>query len=162
MLINTLEAFQSVKPLLLSCTDPVVDTETTGLSIFGNAKRARDKVIGIAVDIGSDAYYFPFRHAQGNNLPMECMQFFQSYLSNPNRIYGGWNYNYDLHMMAFDGIDFAPNFEDAMLALHLINENEPDFKLKPTADRYHVGDGSLQESILEDKVFETCHDFSSF
>jgi hypothetical protein len=59
-------------------------------------------------------------------------------------------------MMAFDGIEIAPNFEDVMLGVHLLNENEPDFKLKSTADRYHVGDGSLQESILEDKVFDEC------
>ena len=156
MLINTPELLEQVKPLLLACTDPVVDTETTGLSIFGSAERPRDKVIGIAVDDGTNAYYFPFRHLQGVNLPAECMGFFRKYLSDPNRTYGGWNYGYDEHMMYFDGIDFAPNFEDAMLAVHLLNENEPNFKLKDISDRYSIGDGSLQESILEDKVFEEC------
>lgn len=156
MLIDTVEKFESIKPSLLSCMNPCVDTETTGLSIFGCKERKRDVVIGIAVDDGNDAYYFPFRHLQGTNLPMECMNFFTKYLSDPHRTYGGWNYNYDLHMMAFDGIDMIPNIEDGELALHLINENEPSFKLKETADRYHIGDGSLQESILEDKVFEEC------
>lgn len=156
MLIDTLEKLERVKPSLLACTDPCVDTETTGLSIFGNAERARDVVIGIAVDDGREAYYFPFRHSGGPNLPMECMDFFRQYLSDSHRTYGGWNYNYDLHMMAFDGVDIAPNFEDAMLAVHLLNENEPDFKLKSTADRYHIGDGSLQESILEEKVYAKC------
>lgn len=156
MLIDTPEKLEQIKPKLLACTDPCVDTETTGLSIFGNAKRKRDVVIGISIDDGTEAYYFPFRHAQGTNLPAECMEFFQRYLSDEHRTYGGWNYNYDLHMMAFDGINIAPNFEDAMLAVHLLNENEPDFKLKSTSDRYHIGDGSLQESILEEKVFEEC------
>lgn len=156
MLIDTPELLEEIKPLLLSCTDPCVDTETTGLSIFGNKERKRDVVIGISIDDGTNAYYFPFRHAQGRNLPMKCMEFFRKYLSNPNRTYGGWNYGYDLHMMAFDGINIAPNFEDAMLALHLVNENEPDFKLKSVSDRYSIGSGSLQESILEDKVYETC------
>lgn len=156
MLINTPEALDEIKPLLLACTDPCVDTETTGLSIFGNAERARDKVIGISIDIGPEAYYFPFRHMQGTNLPMECMGFFQKYLSDPHRTYGGWNYNFDLHMMAFDGIEIAPNFEDAMLGVQLLNENEPNFKLKELSDKYGIGDGSLQESILEDKVFEEC------
>ena len=91
MLINTPELLEQVKPLLLACTDPVVDTETTGLSIFGSAERPRDKVIGIAVDDGTNAYYFPFRHLQGVNLPAECMGFFRKYLSDPNRTYGGWN-----------------------------------------------------------------------
>lgn len=156
MLVNTVEALEEVKPLLLSCMDPVVDTETTGLSIFGNADREQDHVIGIAVDIGPEAYYFPYRHKQGVNLPMESMEFFRRYLGNSNRTYGGWNYGYDLHMMAMDGIPMAPTFEDAMLAVHLLNENEPNFKLKEISDRYHIGDGSLQESILEDKVFEEC------
>lgn len=156
MLIDTIEKLESIKPLLLACMNPVVDTETTGLSIFGNAERKRDVIIGYAIDDGTEAYYLPFRHLQGQNLPMECLSFLQKYLSDPNRTYGGWNYNYDLHMMVFDGIGIAPNIEDAMLALHLINENEPDFKLKSVSDRYGIGDGSLQESILEDKVFDEC------
>ena len=106
MLVNTVEALDLVKPILLSCTDPCVDTETTGLSIYGNAQRERDKVIGISIDVGSEAYYFPFRHLQGRNLPMECMGFFQKYLSDPHRTYGGWNYGYDMHMLKFDGVDF--------------------------------------------------------
>lgn len=156
MLVNTPEMLEGVKPMLLSCTDPCVDTETTGLSIFGNAKRKQDKIIGIAVDVGEDAYYFPFRHLKGTNLPLECMGFFAGYLSDPHRTYGGFNYSFDEHMMATDGIKPAPNFEDAMLAVHLLNENEPSFRLKEICDRYGIGDGSLQESILEDKVFEEC------
>ena len=157
MLIDTVEKLEKIKPTLLACMDPTVDTETTGLSIFGNAERQQDRIIGYAIHDGYEAYYLPFRHLQGKNLPEECMEFLRKYLSDPNRTYGGWNYNYDLHMMeASDDVPMAPNFEDAMLALHLVNENEPNFRLKDTADRYHVGDGSLQESILEDKVFEEC------
>lgn len=157
MLIDTEEKLNKIKPLLLACTDPAVDTETTGLSIFGNKERTRDVVIGISIDIGSEAFYFPFRHSQGQNLPLEsCLGFFQQYLSDSHRTYIGFNYNYDVHMMKFDGIEIAENFEDVMLGVHLLNENEPDFKLKSISDRYHIGDGSLQESILEDKVFEEC------
>ena len=156
MLIDTVEKLEQIKPSLLACTNPTVDTETTGLSIFGNAERKQDKIIGYAIHDGVEAYYLPFRHLQGQNLPMECLDFLRLYLSDSHRTYCGWNYNYDLHMMAFDGIPIAQNVEDAMLALHLVNENEPDFKLKETADRYHIGSGSLQESILEEKVFEEC------
>lgn len=156
MLIDTVEKLEAIKPTLLACTDPTVDIESTGLSIFGNAERKRDVIIGYAIHDGREAYYLPFRHLQGNNLPEESLEFLRSYLSDPHRTYGGWNYNYDLHMMAFDGIEIAPTFEDAMLALHLLNENEPNFRLKDTADRYGIGDGSLQESILEDKVYEEC------
>lgn len=156
MLIDTVEKLEAIKPSLLACMNPTVDTETTGLSIFGSAERKQDMIIGYAIHDGKEAYYLPFRHEQGNNLPFDCIKFLRKYLSDPNRTYGGWNYNYDLHMMAFDRIDIAPNFEDAMLALHLLNENEPNFKLKEVADRYGIGSGSLQESILEDKVYDEC------
>lgn len=158
MLIDTLEKLEAIKPSLLACTDPTVDTETTGLSIFGNAERKQDRVIGIAIHDADEAYYLPLRHMQGVNLPYEeTMNFLRPYLSDHYRTYGGWNYNFDLHMMlASDEIPMADNIEDAMLALHLINENEPDFKLKEVSDRYGIGDGSLQESILEDKVYAEC------
>lgn len=156
MLVNTLEKLESVIPSLLSCMNPCVDTETTGLNIFGTTAKERDRVIGISIDDGRDAYYFPFRHLQGRNLPEECWGFFRKYLANPHRTYGGWNYKFDQHMLYHEGVPYSLNFEDAMLALHLINENEPNFKLKDFADRYHIGSGSLEESILEDKVFDEC------
>lgn len=156
MLIDTPELLDEVKPSLLACTDPCVDTETTGLRIFDTESAARDRVIGIAIDDGVEAYYFPFRHSSGRNLPMRCMDFFRAYLSDPNRTFIGHNYGFDLHMMAQDGIEMAPRFEDSMLAMHLVNENEESFKLKELCDRYGIGDGSLQESILEERVFEEC------
>lgn len=156
MLVDTPELLEKVKPSLLACTDPAVDTETTGLHIFGDSTHERSRVIGISVDDGTEAYYFPFRHAQGTNLPETCWNFFRSYLSNSNRTYLGANYGYDEHMLYADGVLFAPTFEDVQLAVQLLNENEDSFKLKELSDKYHIGDGSLQESILEDKVFETC------
>jgi len=161
MLIDTAEALEEVKPLLLAETNPCVDTETTGVHVFESAAHAQDRVIGIAVEAGGEAYYFPFRHSAGRNLPKSCIPFFRRYLSNPDRTYLGYNYGFDLHVMRNDpdlAVPFAPRFEDAMLALHLINENEPSFKLKEVCDRYGIGDGSLQESVLEDKVYARCQD----
>ena len=158
MLVDTMDKLQEVMPDLLACMDPAVDTETTGLDAFGRPGRSRDHVIGISIDTGTEAYYFPFRHEPGLNLPNEAWGFFRSYLSDPHRCFQGFNYGFDLHMLAADRVPIAPNFEDAMLALHLINENEPSFKLKEVCDRYGIGDGSLQESILEDKVFERCRE----
>lgn len=159
MLIDTVEALKGVKPLLLAETHPCVDTETTGVRAFESGAHGRDRVIGIAVEAGGEAYYFPFRHSAGRNLPESCLPFFRRYLSNPDRTYLGYNYGFDLHMMERDmSIGMAPRFEDAMLALHLVNENEPSFKLKEVCDRYGIGDGSLQESVLEDKVFARCQE----
>ena len=156
MLIDTVDKLEAIKPSLLSCTDPTVDTETDGVHSFGINGASPNRIIGISIDDGREAYYFPFRHQQGANLPMECMSFFRDYLSNSDRTYGGFNYKFDQHMLYGDGVEFAPNYEDAMLAVHLLNENEPNFRLKDICDRYSIGDGSLQESILHDKVWETC------
>lgn len=160
MLIDTLDRLEAIKPELLACTDPCVDVETTGLSIFGSASRERDHVIGVAIDTGREAYYLPLQHSDGSNLPMrEVLPFLRVYLSDPHRTYLGYNYGYDLHMMERDlDIPMPDHFEDAMLALHLVNENEPSFKLKEVCDRYGIGDGSLQESVLEDRVFERCQE----
>lgn len=159
MLVDTPNKLQEVMPDLLACMDPCVDTETTGLDAFGRPGRVRDHVIGISIDTGTEAYYFPFRHEPGPNLPQSLLDpdgFFGRYLSDEHRTFLGFNYGFDLHMLAAEGISIPPKFEDAMLALHLVNENEPSFKLKEVCDRYGIGDGSLQESILEDKVYERC------
>lgn len=139
-------------PSLLACTSPVVDTETNGLNSFGTNGTDPHRIIGISIDDGREAYYFPFRHQQGTNLPMSAMGFFREYLSDPHRVYGGFNYKFDQHMLKGDGVEFAPNIEDAMLGVQLLNENEPNFKLKDLCDRYGIGEGSLQESILLEKV----------
>lgn len=152
MLIDTIEKLTEVIPSLLACSNPVVDTETDGLNSFGTVKNDPNRIIGISVDDGREAYYFPFRHLQGVNLPMSAMGFFRGYLSDPHRTYGGFNYKFDQHMLRGDGIEYAPRYEDAMLGVHLLNENEPNFKLKDTCDRYGIGEGSLQETILLEKV----------
>lgn len=160
MLVDTLDMLEAIKPELLACTDPCVDVETTGLSIFGSASRPADRVIGVAVDTGREAYYLPLSHSSGRNLPSsDVLPFLRAYLSDPHRTYLGFNYGFDVHIMERDlGIPIPEHFEDAMLALHLVNENEPSFKLKEVCDRYGIGDGSLQESVLEDRVLARCRE----
>lgn len=152
MLIDTADKLDRVIPSLLACTAPVVDTETNGLNSYGTSKADPHRIIGISVDDGREAYYFPFRHQQGTNLPEAAMDFFRRYLSDPHRTYGGFNYKFDQHMLKGDGVGHAPNYEDAMLGVHLLNENEPNFRLKDICNRYGIGDGSRQEEILLEKV----------
>lgn len=156
MLVDTKEAFDSVIPDLVKCLNPVVDVETNGLNAWGTMHSDPNRIIGIAIDTGIEAYYFPYRHLSGTNLPMSTLEFFRWYLSNPDRVYGGFNYKFDMHMLYADGVPYANNIEDAMLSLHLLNENEPNLQLKDTCDRYGIGDGSLQESVLMEKVVEEC------
>lgn len=152
MLIDTLEKLESVKPDLLLCLDPVVDTETNGLNPWGTKDSDPHHIIGLSIDTGHDAYYFPYRHQAGVNLPIETLEFFKPYLSNPDRVYGGFNYKFDMHMFKREGIDYPPNIEDAMLSAHLLNENEPSFRLKDLGDKYLPGTASHEEHVLMDKL----------
>lgn len=160
MLINTVEKFNAIRENLLECLTPTVDTETSGLIIWGNSNKDPDVLIGIAIRSDTEAYYLPFRHIVGQNLPLSLLtdSFLPKYLSNPDRTYIGFNYKFDTIVMNTDGIPVAPNYEDVMFALHLLNENEPNFQLKDTCDRYGIGDGSLQEQILQDKIIAACHE----
>jgi DNA polymerase-1 len=154
MLIDTVEKFNSVIPDLMLCSNPTVDTETNGLNPWGTKTKEANSIIGIAIGTEREAYYFPFRHLQGTNLPIELMEFFRFYLSNPDRVYGGFNYKFDMHMLRADGVPYAANIEDAMLSAHLLNENEPSFKLKDLGDKYLDEKSSLEESILKAKLKE--------
>ena len=135
MLIDNTADFDRVLPDILKCMDPAVDTETDGLNAWGTMHSDPNRIIGISLDTGNEAYYFPFRHEQGQNLPMKCIEFFQWYLSNPDRTIGGFNYKFDMHMLFNDGVPYTSNIEDAMLSAHLLNENEPNFALKDMCDR---------------------------
>jgi DNA polymerase-1 len=148
MLIDTPEAFEKIKPELLGCLNPVVDTETNGLNAWGTLHSAPHRIIGLSIDTVKGAYYFPYRHLVGQNLPMATFEFFRPYLSNPDRVIGGFNYKFDMHMLFQDGVPYAPNIEDAMLSAHLLNENEPEFKLKVLGDKYLSGKASAEETAL--------------
>lgn len=156
MLIDTPEKLDSTLVDLLSCTNPCVDVETNGLNPWGTNLKEANRIIGIAIDVKREAYYFPFRHKAGINLPVRCLEFFRSYLSDPHRTYGGHNFKFDQHMLYADDTSYALNYEDSMLAIHLLNENEESFGLKELGDKYGIGDGSLQESILQERVVEAC------
>jgi len=152
MLIDTIGKLENIQSDLMMCATPAVDTETNGLNPWGTKSEAGNRIIGLSIDTGNEAYYFPYRHSQGTNLPMRSMAFFRKYLSNPGRTYRGHNYKFDQHMLLQEKIPYAGTIEDSMLAIHLLNENEPTFKLKSLGDRYIDSGASKDESELLDKL----------
>lgn len=132
------------------------DTETTGLNPYARLNPSR--ICGFSVYANGDGYYLPFRHGSGVNLPERVLSEFVRDIS--QRLAAGtltlktWNGKFDLHML-----NVEPGFEipvtgvhDAMLAAHLLNENEPSYALKKVADKYLRDDSSLDENDLYDKV----------
>lgn len=150
MLVQTADDFQKALNLVSGASIFGIDTETNGLNSFkGN------RLVGVSLYAhGSPSFYLPFRHGTGENLPLEWLHVLIDTLNHAEGTAVGWNMKFDLHMFAADGyhIPFEGRVEDAMLAAHLMNENEPNFQLKNTADRYGIGVGSKDEEDLRTYV----------
>lgn len=129
-----------------------VDTETTGLNPWNG-----DRLCGISIGAEGKNFYLPFRHAQGTNLGLDVLSGVIDLLQERTLIF--WNAQFDVHILMQDGfkvpitrIGDAPPIIDAMLGAHLVNENEPNFQLKSTADRYNIGRGSADEVELKEYI----------
>lgn len=132
----------------------VVDVETTGVDWH------RPEVYNIGYAILAPTkdrqqwrpMYFPFRHKVGNNLPRECQNKLVRALLGKKLT--NWNLKFDLHMMQKDGLAVPRQAEDVMLAHHLLNENEFDYRLKRIASVYTYPDAADAEKRLKIKLAE--------
>ena len=156
-LIDTPELFFEVYQKMLRFGEVFVDTETTGLECWKD-----DELIGISIYAYSESYYFPFRHKEGRNLPINFLySLLSKYLSNPERRIIGYNYKFDMHFLKKDGVEYNPNICDVMLGIHLLNENEDSFKLKDLADKYIDELSSKDEKDLISMIAEKTGEMSS-
>lgn len=138
--------FDSALQWIRNQKEIALDTETTGLDIWTG-----DRVIGISVSDDRLAYYFPFGHNEGYNLPGTYMQpLLEAINSVPHLI--TFNGKFDLQVMYHDGFRREHGWEDVMLAAHLMNENEPSFALKRLADRYFGHGTSADEAELTRQI----------
>lgn len=123
-----------------------VDTETTGLGVWTG-----DRVIGISISDDRTAYYFPFGHNEGYNLPRNLLApLAVAMMSVPHWIM--FNAKFDVQMLHQDGLKRPTGWEDVMLSAHLMNENEPSFALKRLADRYFGAGTSSDEAELTREI----------
>lgn len=133
----------------------VVDLETTGLNPF-----LGDRLAGVALylPICNTAYYVPFRHAEGSNLPLHHMKtLWETLRSVPEMI--GWNFKFDLNFMYVDGyptLNDDQNTYDSMVALHLLDENRYDkganYKLKDAAAQLIDANAKDADNMLHDEL----------
>lgn len=123
-----------------------LDTETRGLNWW------RDGLVGISVATHSEAWYFPFGHAEGN-LPERCILQLRDAIQ--GRTVVGANLNYDWHILRrvgwLEGLRQPPKYHDAAIAAYSLDENQP-LKLEELASRYLGIDGSAQERGLMDDI----------
>lgn len=122
------------------------DTETTGLNLYNG-----DRMVGISVGRDGRDFYLPFRHGEGENLPIAALPEVINLLQHRNLIFH--NAGFDLHVLGNEGLDIETvRFGDTMIAAHLVNDQEGSFGLKQLADKYHIGQGSKDEEELRSEV----------
>lgn len=133
-LVEDGNTFEEVIRRINDASAVVDDVETTGVNPWEG-----DCVAGVALIIPphKTAFYLPFRHGQGFNLPEEWLQGpLVKALSRPDLVHIGHNYKFDTTMQWLEGMEYPGIVEDTMLGAHLMNENEPSFKLERLAGRY--------------------------
>lgn len=146
-MIVTSSQFPHVISRLHQCKTLYVDCETTGLQMWRD-----DRLCGIAVEGDGQSYYFPFRHGEGENLPLHSMTAFRNLLSSPKITYVGFNYGFDMEFLYRDGVPYAPKIEDVQTMAHLLNENEPKATLKALGAKYIGSEAEEEEQKLNDEL----------
>lgn len=105
-----------------------LDAETNGLHWF-HGRRA----IGWALirDNEKEAWYVPYRHSSGRNLPIPVVQ---QWLRNGLNTVKKWvnhNIKFDAHMADVDGATFSCELHDTLVLAKLIDSERMTYGLKP-------------------------------
>lgn len=124
------------------------DTETNGVDW------TQDHVVGIGLLAGDTPYYFPFRHAEGSNLPESKIVDLCERALPPERHQVGYHYSFDIKMLHKEGMQLPRSIEDSMLDAHLLNENEGSFKMENVCTRYIDPNAYKEEEALTDMLVE--------
>lgn len=128
-----------------------VDTETTGLDVY------RDRIVGISVSLpeANMHYYVPFGHETGEKqLPEKVvLKAFTPALTDASIKKVFHNAKYDIHMFIRHGIRIAGLYWDTMIAMILLNENEPSMALKNLATKYGRHFGFIDKSATYEELF---------
>lgn len=127
----------------------VCDTETTGLDW-----RNKDRVCGVCLLAGEKSFYFPFRHEEGANLPERKLPDLVSRILPPDRHSVWYHYSFDYKMLFKEGMSEPHTIDDSLLGAHVLNENEPSFKMENICTKYIDPDAYKEEEMLVDKLIE--------
>jgi DNA polymerase-1 len=144
MLVNTVEMFSEVVEKIKQASIVVVDTETTGL------EWVRDRLCGVAIYCDGESFYFPFRHGEGINLPLDLLRVLICDVLTPDKVHIGHHYSFDMKILSADGMVIPEKIEDTLLLAHLMDENEVH-KLEELGKKYlGVQYGDAEDALLEE------------
>ena len=131
LITNKLD-LSTLRVLLSYETEIALDTETTGLEFD-------DRICGISMTLPKvdKHYYIPVRHAVVNQLEPEFVFETLKPVFESHRVQKILhNAKFDYHMLLKEGIDLKGISMDTMIAMHVLNENEPTYALKALATKY--------------------------
>ena len=161
MLIETPEQFNEVIPFILDSSRLVVDVETNGLDAFGFNQLCG---VGIVTTPYLHTFYFPFRHQQGTNLPVDCLRTLMLAISTNTDELIGYNIKFDLRFLENDGL-VLNKIEKLIDVIVMVRLTEPsmvnDLGLTPTIKR-HYGLEAASYDIDTKKVLKSNKWFKDF
>ncbi|AZU61032.1 DNA polymerase [Neobacillus mesonae] len=132
-LITTERQFQSLLADLANEPIIAVDTETTGVDVY------TDVIVGMSFTLpkADKHVYIPVAHDTPVQLSRDYVLDGLAQVLNDESI-GKVLHNaiFDIAMFRRHGSDIKGVVWDTMIAMHLLNENEPSFKLKDLAPKY--------------------------
>jgi len=134
-----------------------LDTETNGLNIFGIGGEDPTKIVGVVLSLKSynEHYYIPFGHATGEKQLPEHIVFeaLKPFLESSDLLKVLHNAKYDIHVLHNHGIELQGFHFDTMIAMSLLNENEPSYALKNLANKYGQYFGYEDSSATYEELF---------
>jgi DNA polymerase I len=121
-----------------------IDTETTGLNMYG-----KDKIVGVSFTAPNKDlhWYIPLRHDE-DNAPLEKAKYYIQrvlHLSN-DKIFA--NATFDLHQFKSEGMTVKGKIHDVLVMMAVLNENEPSYKLKDLVPKYLKIEGDTFSTLF--------------
>lgn len=129
-----------------------LDTETDGLDVI----KGESQLVGISVSFpkADQHVYIPLRHDEGEQLPVDkVIHRLKPFLEDSNKRKVLHNAKFDAHVFLGEGVELRGITMDTMIAMWVLNENEPSFKLKDLANKYAKYLGIEPENDTFDELF---------
>ncbi|MGR9546517.1 DNA polymerase [Priestia megaterium] len=150
--VHTEQQLQNLKEMMEQEEEVAVDTETTGLDYF------EDVIVGISFTLPKADYHCYIPVAHNNPLVKQLdrkhvLETLRHLLESDElkKIY--FNAKYDIHMFRRHGVKMGGFLFDGLIAMKLLNENEPSYALKNLATKYGEFFGFVDKSATYEDLF---------
>lgn len=127
-----------------------IDTETTGVDVY------TDEMVGLSITLPNADWhvYIPFAHDEGKQIDRDIvLDKLSRFLYSETIGKVLHNAMFDIAMFRRHGYDLKGVKWDTMTAMHILNENEPSFKLKDLAPKYLGVESDTFDELFKGRLF---------